>query len=500
MTSLLLISSVLFASAARADDRVPVLVGALQARNEESASLAALIESFVAQKLGEYDSLRVIRIEDTPDFEDYSARVYMDSCPPGEAVGCTFVLAERGEAWWAVTGSVQALVKGTRVDIDIIDVDGSRVAVSFRSELEGGRDEAFAEGVARVLVAAISGEVGKEEDIRDAGEDSESTELSAEEKAAVAAELDTLTQSLGDFDLEVRKASKTISRPKLTEEDIAEAEEGEGAKPWERLKMSAPEYLRYRNSGMTLPVWRKRIQGRRFQVILRGGGGFMNGPVNGEYYGRYALDEQTLTAVDVYSAQSVESGSTGVGVVQAAFGVHPVVDVGVTLGIAGGAFEYTISPEVVGQTNTASKPTVVDNSNLMVGPWVTAGLFPAANLRPTFGAGALWMRGTGVANHIQPPDELASFDAESLWLVNVFVGGEARLADSVEFFAQVPVSFLVGGDVVQEEKHTVVAALEGVQVPAGASALGVSVVAGVQIRIGGARVQETTLLDETDEL
>lgn len=494
MLSLLLSSSLVNAA-----EPVPVLVGALQPRNEESASLAALIEKYVAQALEERGELRVLRVEDTPPFEDYSARVYMDSCPPGDAVGCTFVLAERGEALWAVTGSVQALVKGTRVDIDIVDVDGSRVAVSFRSELEPGRDEEFAEGVAGVLVAAIAGEVGREEDIRDLDRDGDG-QLTAEEKAVLKSELATLDKELSGFDLTLRKTATNISRPKLTADDIAEADEGEGAKPWERLRMSSAEYLRYRNSGMTLPVWRKRVQGRRFQVLLRAGGGFINGPVNGEYYGRYALDSTTLTAVDVYAAQSVESGPSGVGVFQAAFGVHPMVDVGATVGITGGAFEYAIASEVVGQTNVAQEPTTVDNRNVFAGPWVTVGLFPAAPLRPTFGGGVLWFRGSGVLDHIQPPDELASFDAQSLWLVNVFGGGEVRLSDSVEFYAQIPVSFLVAGDLVQEEKHTVVAALEGIQVPGGASALGVSVVAGVQVRLGGAKVQQSSLLDQTDDL
>ena len=489
----------LFSSILHAAEPVPVLVGALQARNDESASLAALIENYVAQKLADRSDLRVIRIEDTPDFEDYSARVYMESCPPGDAVGCTFVLAERGDALWAVTGSVQALVKGTRVDIDIVDVDGSRVAVSFRSELEPGRDEAFAEGVAGVLVAAIAGEVGREEDIRDLDDDGDG-QLSPEDKAILKAELAALDKELAGFDLTLRKAATSISRPKLTADDIAEADEGEGAKPWERLRMTSEEYLRYRNSGMTLPVWRKRIQGRRFQLMIRAGGGFINGPVDGRYYGRYALDSTTLTAVDVYAAQSVESGPSGVGVFQLGFGVHPMVDVGATVGITGGAFEYSIASEVVGQTNVAQEPTTVENSNIFAGPWVSVGLFPAAALRPTFGGGVLWFRGSGVLDHIQPPDELASFDAQSLWLVNVFGGGEVRISDHVEFFAQIPVSFQVAGDVVQEEKHTVVAALEGIQVPGGASAIGVSVVAGIQVRIGGAKVQQSSLLDRTDEL
>ena len=488
----------LFALPAYAAEPVPVLVSSFQARNDESVVLAGLIEGYIASKLGDEGSVKLLRVEDAPGFEDYSARIYMESCPPGEIVGCTFVVADRVGAFWAVTGTVQVLAKGSRVDIDVVDVDGARTAVSFRSELDEGSDEAFAEGVARVLLAAIAGEVGKEEDIR-TGDDPDD-DASPKDDAALKAELALLGKELGGFALTLREGKSSITKPRLTADDIAERGETEGAKPWERLGMTSTEYLAYKNSELDLFTWRKRILGRKFQVLIRAGGGFMNGPVNGEYYGRYAVDEVTLTPVDSYAGQSVASGTTAFGALSLGFGVHPMLDVSVQAGITGGEFQYYMSTEVVGQTTTSAEPTVDENNNWFVGGRATVALLPASSIRPTFGGGAYYMRGSGISDHILPPDALATFPAVDIWQAEAFGGVEVRLNDNLELFAQIPVSFLVGGDLLQEESHTSVAALEGIKVPESAAAIGVSAIVGIQVRMFGAKPQESTLLDKTDEM
>lgn len=488
----------LASSSALAASPTPVFVSSFQPRNDESRELAALIEAFVAEKLQERRELRVLRVEDSPGFEDYSARVYMDSCPPGDIVGCTFVVGGRASAGWAVTGSVQSLLKGTRVDVDIVDINGARVAVSFRSELESGRDEAFAEGVARVLVAAIAGEVGAERDIRrDEGEESEGGE--APDNAAVAAELSALQKELGEFTATIRRSNVSLGKPRLTEADIAEKSTEEGSKPWERLGMAPGDYLRYRNSGMDLPTWRERAEGRRFQVIVRASGGYINGPVDAEYYGRYAV--QGLQTVDAYSAQSTASGSNGTGALELAFGVHPLIDVGVRVGVAGGAFRYLISQESTDDLDDGKVPESVNgqHTNLIVGPRATIGLLPTSTIRPTFGFGAYWMKGSGIADHILPPDELARFPAQATWHVEAFGGAEVRINDVLDFYAQVPVSFLLDDGETQEERYSPVPSLEGIEALPSPTAIGVAAVVGLQVRLFGSKPQDTSALDETDE-
>lgn len=476
----------------------PVFVSSFQPRNDESRELAALIEAFVAEKLQDRRDLQVLRVEDSPAFEDYSARVYMDSCPPGDIVGCTFVMGGRVSAAWAVTGSVQSLLRGTRVDVDIVDINGARVAVSFRSELESGRDEAFAEGVARVLVAAIAGEVGAEEDIR--RKDGEEGEAEGEpDKEAVAAELSALQKELGEFTTTIRRSNVSLGKPRLTEEDIAEKSTEEGSKPWERLGMGPGDYLRYRNSGLDLPTWRERAEGRRFQLIIRASGGYINGPVDAEYTGRYAVDG--LQTVDAYSSQTLVSGSSGTGAVEFAFGVHPLVDVGARVGVAGGNFNYLISQESTEEIDDGRAPETVQtqHSNLIVGLRANAVLLPTSSIRPTFGVGGYWMQGSGIADHIIPPDELARFPAQASWHLEVYGGAEVRISDVLDFYAQVPVSFLLDDGENQEERYSPVPSLEGIETPASPTAIGVAATVGLQVRLFGSKPRETSALDETDE-
>ncbi len=493
---MLLLPLLLAAGAAHAEDRTPVLVSSFQARNAESEEIASAIEAAVAKQLKRHEGLEVLRVEDSPEFEDYSARVYMESCPSGETVGCTFVVGERAHATWAVTGSVQALAQGTRVDVDIVDVDGSRVAVSFRSDLEEGGDKAFAEGVARLLESAIAGEVGKVEDIRHTGkEETEEKPRTKEEEARIAAELKAVSDELGGFTASFKRSNVAIERPKLTESDIAERSTQEGSKPWERLQMTPGEYLHYKNSGLDLVTWRARSEGRRMQVIVRAGGGFINGPIDGQYYGRYILDG--VQTVDAYSAQAITSGSGAYGTLSIGFGVHPLIDVAFQAGLAGGHFNYLISQEVVDQP-VQFDPVEEQQTSVLLGPRVTVALLPTSTFRPTFGAGAYWMRGSGIAEHILPPDELAQFDAQYTWNVEVFGGGEVRLGDHLDLYAQVPVSFLVGGDRLAEEAYGG-GILSGIQTPTPATAVGVAVNLGVQVRFGGSKPKALSVLDETDE-
>ena len=99
-----------------------------------------------------------------------------------------------------------------------------------------------------------------------------------------------------------------------------------------------------------------------------------------------------------------------------------------------------------------------------------------------------------------PPDALALCPAVGLWQVDVFGGGEVRINDNLEFFAQIPVSFLVAGDLLQEESHTTIASLEGLKSLDAADSIGVAAIVGLQVRLFGAKIQENTLLDDTDEM
>ena len=483
----------ILASLALAEDTA-VLVSAMEARNDESVGLAALVEGFLAQELARNAGIRVVRVEDTPDFDDYPARTYMDGCPKGEIVGCTLVVGQRGEAAYAVTGSVQALVEGTRVTIEIIDIEGTRTVLSFQSELSAGNDSAFAEGVARVLGAAIAGELD-ETDIRDEAEDDGARKLDA---AAVAHQLEALSHELGEVTAVVTRLNRLVARPAYTVEDLAKGMRKEGGQDWERLGMTANEYLRYKNSGLSLVEWRERSVGRAGQLLLRPYGTFARGPWNGEYYGRYAFDD-TLVVVDAYSTQAVTSASGGGGGLDVAFGILPVVDVGASIAAFGGTYAIDIGQQTGDEPVGYRPPEVTPTSTLLLSPHVTVAPLPTRRIRPVVGGGLAFAFTSGVQDKMNLPAELKSWPAPLLVMAEAFVGGEASISERVDFFARVPFDFVVGGALSQTSRVAQQEVFTDLYTPEQASPIGIGIQVGLQVRLFGRAPRETSYGEDGED-
>ncbi|MDP2305163.1 MAG: hypothetical protein Q8P18_03970 [Pseudomonadota bacterium] len=484
-----------FSAASAAEPETTILVSSLQPRNAEATGLASLVENFLAQELKDHPGFDVLRVEDTPAFEDYAARTYMDGCPRGEVVGCTQIIGERGKAAFAVTGTVLAVVGGTQVQIEILDIRNGRSLIRFESELESGADEAFAEGVAKVLAAAIDGEIGKERDIRFDGEDAPEPMDDVE----VRKQLDELQREMGSVTAVISRSDRVIERPAYSLEDLSKKMEGEGTKPWERLDMKPAEYLRYKNSGLELFQWRERAVGRKGQLLLRPTVGFSNGPYSGLYYSRSAYDvpSGTLTIVDVYAAQAVQTGSGANFGGSVGFGISPVVDVGATIGVTTGSWTVDIGQETVGQPASASQPYSTGQTTLVVGPRVTATLFPVLPIRPTFGGSVLLLRGRTEMDPDSVPEGLV-FEPAVMIAAELFVGGEARISRSVDFFLHVPLQVRLAGEVVSTFRDGIQEEVDAA-VPRGAGIIGAGVAAGLQIRLFGAKVKESSRFDDMDE-
>jgi hypothetical protein len=473
-----------------------VLVSSLQPRNPDSTGLASLVESFLAQELDKQDGVDVLRVEDTPAFEDYAARVYMDGCPAGEIVGCTYVIGDRGHARYAVTGTVQALASGARVEIEILDISGARELIRFESELGEGSDDAFAAGVAKVLVAAINGEIGEEDDIRDDG----AAKPEPMSNDAVAAQLEQLTKELGGVKAVISRSDRKIVRSTYSLDDLAKRMEGEGTKPWERLGMSPGEYLRYKNSGKNLFEWRERAMGRAGQLLLRPSVGFGSGPYDGTYYGRFAYDVVGghLQVVDAYAAQAVQTGSGAVIAANVAYGLTSAIDVGATFGVALGTWTTDISQETVGQPISPAEPESTVQTTLVFGPRVNVTLLPVRPIRPSFGGGVVVMRGRTRVDPENVDESLSTFAPAVLVAGEIYVGGEARISKTVDFFLHVPVQVRLAGDPFSDNRVGTTEVVD-VTVPPVAGVVSAGVNVGLQIRLFGRKPKESTRYDEMDE-
>ncbi len=475
------------------DEPASILVSALQPSSPDAIALATLLENYLAQEIGLDKDMKVVRIEDTKPFEDYSARVYIQGCPPGDILGCSSIVAERGGTDFAVTGSVSTSAEGSEVEVDILDMKQSRVVVSFKSQLATGDDQVFAQGVARVLAAAVRGQVGEETDIRNTSDDDDAAPRL--DNDAVARQIAQLSKDLGEVTVALSRPNRVIPKTTYTVDDLAEQSNTDGLKPWERLKMTPGEYLRYKNSGFSLMDWRTRSAGRQGQLMIAPMFGYANGTMAAGFYGAYATDD-TTQVVDSYSAETQQSGSGAWINAVVGYGLTPTIDVGVSVGVQTGTFTRDVDPLVVGQPVETTDPTSFSASRITLGARVGVGLFPAKSIRPRFGGGLDWMRGYSVTQFEQMPDWLAVFPAPSLLVGQAYAGGEARISKNVDFVLQVPLTMMLAGtqpstsrtgsqDVVTET------------VPNGPKVVGVGVSAGVQVRLLGKKPSEG--IDEIDE-
>ncbi len=492
---ILILDSHLLVPVAHAADPVPVLVSALQPASPDAKPLATMLESALAQQVALDKDLRVVRIEDTKNFEDYSARVYIEGCPPGDILGCTNIIAERGNADFAVSGSVTTTATGSEVEVDVLDMKQSRVVVSFKSELTSGDDnKVFAAGVARILAAAVHGEVGQQQDIRHQGDDDEDTPAPKLDNAAVAREIAQLSKDLGDVTVALSRPDKAIPKTTYTISDLAGEGNTDAAKPWERLSMTPGEYLRYKNSGYNLIEWRQRSAGRQGQLLISPMFGYANGAMAGSFYGAYATDS-TTTTVDSWSAQTQQTGGgawiTGV----VSYGILPAVDVGVAVGLQTGAYTLDIDDFVVGQPAEPTNPTSFPAQRPTFGVRVNASLLPARTLRPRFGGGLDWMQGYSVTQFETLPPWLMVFPAPNLLIGQVYGGGEARIARTVDFVLQVPITFMLTGTSAQTNRLSSQDVVTPTT-PPGPSVVGAGITAGLNIRLFGAKGEPKSAPEE----
>jgi hypothetical protein len=475
-------------------ERVRVLVSEFQARNDSGEALAKLVESYLVAKLKGNPQLTVVRPEDLPPFQDYPARTYLESCPAGEIVGCTYVAAERGDVEWAITGTTRVLPGTSKVEISVLDIRSGKVVVSFETELEAGQDEAFAEAVARVLAEAIAGSFA-ERDIRNS--EGEEVDMRGMSDDAVAAQLEALTQELGGASSVINRSDEVIKPPSYTMDDLVESMQGEGTKPWERLHMSPGEYLRYKNSGKTLVEWRALSSGRAGELLIRPAIGFGLQPGSSVYYGRYTYD--TGSVVDSYTLSAVQNGFGAFFNLGLAYGIHPMVDLGLDIGSGTGRITMDIQQQTIGQQPLPPDQQDWLSSSFVLGPRATAGFFPVSPVRPVVSGALLFWFGDKIDNHILPPEDLALFTAPTTIVAEGMLGAEFRMVRRLDFFIHVPVDVVVGGQTYREVRGDGTADVVDIGTPPDPlSVVSAGIRAGFQVRLLGKR-QSSSILDEFEE-
>jgi hypothetical protein len=360
----------------------PVFVSVFRAPDRALQPQARLVERALARALATRHL--VVRLDEVPAFEDYSAEVYLDACPADREAGCAYVIADRAGADWAVSGRVTAIPQdpdqAVVVDTGIVDVASATVVLRFQARVVPGAPvDDYADAVAD-LIDRLSTEGTDPQDLRGPGPSPDAAAREAERKALLAASLEALEAELGA--LEVRERDRAVDAPRLTGRDIAELRTRE-VPPWERYDMTPAQFQRMRNAGVDVETWRGRMRGRAGQILVRGAFAFGGGPWRVDYDGRWAIDAATGTVVQVDAWQERIGGTTLSGDVEVGLGVLPWLDVT-------GVFQSRLSPvyvrlhrETVGEARVPDDAERLTRGTALVGARVTAAPFPTWPVRPT---------------------------------------------------------------------------------------------------------------------
>ncbi len=474
-----------------------VLVSAFQSTDSvtdaSSESIRAAIDAAVARSSG----LKTVQLTAVPAVGDTAALDYAMSCPPGEYVGCAFVLGESARVSLAVTGVVSPGDDGhLLVEVHVVDVPQSADLISFVGDLDPRSEVGvFAATVASVVESAARGEVKAGGDIRAAAPIADAGRA---EKQIAGRQLDQLQGEIGGHDAVGDASVREFVREKYTMDDMASDMQTDGAKPWERLGMTPQQYLRYKNSGMKLYEWREREMGRKGQILVRGYGGYGRGPNSVSYYARQGLSAQDLSTIQTYAwVTQVDSGA-GRGGLEVAYGVLPELEVGLQLGVTAGKFEADIQALTEGQYVPPPNPQSVGFRLPYYGAQVLYAPLQVFPVRPVVGTSFTMMRSKTVDNFFGIDPELPTFSPLTTARLGIIVGGEARMSDRIDVFLHVPVHLTVGGRVSDElQQGAGVLTDLAVAKPVGSVYAGLQ--AGIQVRFLGAEPDTRTRGEDPDD-
>lgn len=405
------------------------------ALDAEAARVQAALEANLAQRF------LVVPMAAVPPFPDYSADIYLRSCPKAEYIECSYLVGARAKANWVlVVRYKKPEARGDEglpvAEVSIVDVNVARSILNFEAIVRPGQENEFAEGVANVLSRVIDGDAAAAVDIRGQVEDPRvawERRRAAAEAAAEDIESDgKIEVSVQDLDFE-----SGLKTPKITDADLARYDDRDDGTPWQRLDMSRQEYLLYKNSGKPLAEWRALAVGRKNRLLVRGSLGGGAGPFHQYFDGRWALDPNTLQTAEVEVHDRIQTAGTALGELSVGYGITPTVDVALRVAGRMGSYEYVLHQEVVGDPEPVLERSPSDVPGAQFGAHVTYAPFPWRTVRPLAVGGVSFWKGVSpdmiVALPVQVA-ELGPFVPPSLILVEAGAGGELRMSKLADLF------------------------------------------------------------------
>lgn len=428
-----------------------VLISGFYPQDTGAQRLASEIPEVIKSQLGANPEFKLMLLSEAPDIQGTQATLYSESCPTGNHSGCAMIIAQNADLGYAMTGTLKTTPSGVVASVYFVETSEMREVVSVDIPYSSEEQDIFVVTLERTLVGVLQGRFGVVEDIRETASASE-YESAYDEQARL--DLNAYSkesggaQSMGErFDIE-------LERKELTREEIQSWMEEEGSKEWERLDMSAMEYMRYYNSGMDLADWRELAKGKQGALSIRAALGFGYGPSSGAYYGRYARSATDLAVVETYAWQTMEgssnvqlSGSLG-------FGLLPGLEVAATGGVFTGRFEIDVHAITVGQFTTAPPSDDFVSSVKFIGGEVIYTPLHTYQVRPLIGLQVTRWNGSMVSDHVVLPEDLPNLPSPNLMMLSTLLGSEIRLGEAIDAFAYVPLSIALSTSRAPEVQHT----------------------------------------------
>lgn len=401
----------------------------------EAQRVRGLVEGALAQ------GFVVLTMKDVPAFADYTADVYLRSCPEGQYIGCVFVVGGRAKTDWTIGGRVSAVDGGYRVDLSFIDVAKAKLEVEMDVVLDGRNDAQFQEGVLKLMDALVKGEV-KQIDVRadpeaaaraKAEEDKRKADAERFAVDSVYEDPDAIDRGEISEDAQVRGDDPGTGR--ITSKQLAEMEDRGGLTPWDRAGLKKGQYKLYRNSGLKLDTFRDRLLGRKGQFIIRLGGTFGSGPWGQQHETIYLVDGDTPTNqlrrsdIPDQSARHGQVRAVSYGFAgELAVGLTPWLELGFFGNVRLAPFSYRFDEERTGVDDAPPDPTRKNVSTLQGGLRIGAVPFPAYPLRPTLHVGASLWYGTSLQKQVVVPTFLAASATPRNYLLFVHVQPGAEVS------------------------------------------------------------------------
>jgi len=505
-----------------------VLIVPLAGETAESVATGELLEGYIATELEGSPQFETFLLDEVDDVEDVAARLYYEGCPPGQELGCQFVIGESADVDRVVSGRVTVQSEDRyRVVVTILGIDSADVEFTYALDLAAGEELLLPRSVELALDRLRREELM--EPLRDAQARSErrrdavAQARTAEEKQLVGRmELDVDEDAI----LRAEEERRARARARVTTQDLEEQKGIEGVTPeWEEMGLTERQFLSYRNSGLKVDDWAKKWSGHRLMLLVSGHVGFAAGATGLRYYGGYLLNDNLSAVIDSYAWQRSHGGTSP--------NIGFSLGMGILRNLNVEASIYYSRSVVSAQLQTGSAVPCEDGEGCMwkpapdnrpAEPWTQQPLDTVGGdvmvrysilvmpiVRPTVGLGALWQVYPSLYNDPNIPDAEEDPPPAIQGRFQTFrrlvdVGPQIEVGVALDFnrniglFARMPVAFLVSPSRVQESP-TPATVLTDAPEPGNAPFGLFRVVIGVQGRIGGLpiKVKEPDLVDEIEE-